>query len=262
MAVSGTLQVTVALLGFLTTRSDPTDPAVYEHRRAIALKYSLCSQFFDMSRFPSLCTICKTSVNGKSKHCGFCNRCVHRFDHHCKWLNNCIGELNYVLFLVLISVLDLSEAVFMVYCGLFFRLSTEDEFDDNCKEYAGWYAKPVILTVVSFAFFLALGIFVGLANLIVLNTWLRRYKHMTTYEYIVQQRKTAAKYQERQSAPSEAMEQLSMSQVPLVRAGRRAGPVPETPPPLLPLDAVAETGKERCKSTAAVSPDAPMDSLS
>ena len=258
--MSGSLQATVALLGFLTTRSDPTDPAVYEYRRAIALKYLPHSQFFDMTRFPSLCTICKTSVNGKSKHCGFCNRCVHRFDHHCKWLNNCIGELNYGLFLLLISVLDLSEVVFLVYCGVFFQVAAEDDFDRNCKDYAGWAAKPVILTVVGFSCLVAFAIFLGLANLIVLNIWLRRYKHMTTYEYIVQQRKAAAKYKE-QHVPSEQIEQFSMSQMPLVRGGRRAGPVPSDPAPSLPM-ALSDFGKEGHKSTAAVSPEAQMDSWS
>ena len=38
MVVCGMLQVGVAVIGYMTTRSDPTDPAVYAHRRAMALR--------------------------------------------------------------------------------------------------------------------------------------------------------------------------------------------------------------------------------
>jgi hypothetical protein len=38
MVICGVLQIAVAVLGFLTTKSDPTDPAVYAHRRAMALR--------------------------------------------------------------------------------------------------------------------------------------------------------------------------------------------------------------------------------
>jgi hypothetical protein len=41
--------------------------------------------------FKFFCSICKTHVHPRSKHCGDCNKCIAVFDHHCKWLNNCIG---------------------------------------------------------------------------------------------------------------------------------------------------------------------------
>ena len=38
MVICGLFQGAVAVLGFFTTKSDPTDPAVYAHRKAIALR--------------------------------------------------------------------------------------------------------------------------------------------------------------------------------------------------------------------------------
>lgn len=38
MVICSLFQIAVAVLGLLTTKSDPTDPAVYAHRRAMALR--------------------------------------------------------------------------------------------------------------------------------------------------------------------------------------------------------------------------------
>jgi len=177
-------------MGLWATLSDPTDVAVYAHRRA-----QQNGEFFDTSLYPAMCTICKTSVHGGSKHCGFCNRCVQSFDHHCKWLNNCIGQGNYRLFLVLIGILFCSELAFCIAALLFLGRSGEDSFRENCERYAGWDCQGLAIALVAFALLVAALVVFGLANLIGLHVWLRKYKKMTTYEYIISKRR-AAKYRD------------------------------------------------------------------
>lgn len=173
-------------MGLWATLSDPTDEAVYIHRKA-----QRNGQFFDTSLYPAMCTICKTCVHGGSKHCGFCNRCVQSFDHHCKWLNNCIGKGNYRTFIVLICTLFCSELTFCVSAVLFLDKSSEESFKDECEVYAGWDCRGLAIALVGLAMLVAALVAFGVANLIGLHVWLRKYKKMTTYEYIISKRRSA-----------------------------------------------------------------------
>jgi hypothetical protein len=51
-------QVTVAVLGFKITRSDPTDPAVYIQHE------------IDHTKYPLKCETCDVNVALTTKHCG------------------------------------------------------------------------------------------------------------------------------------------------------------------------------------------------
>jgi len=154
------------------------------------------------------------------------------------------------MFLWLISLLDVSELVFLVYCCVFFSEARNEDFDSHCADYTGWQSSGLILTFTGLAFILALLIVIGVTNLIILNFWLRQIKHMTTYEYIVMQRKAAAKYKDGSTVnQNEADQHLSMSQVPLVRGHLRTNPI-------MPLPLMSSEGKTAgdCKTTT-VSPE-------
>jgi len=154
-----------------------------------------------------MCTICKTCVGGRSKHCGFCNRCVASFDHHCKWLNNCIGQTNYALFVRLIVSLAFSEIAFIIFACLYLQLAASSGLRD--------LGLPLVLFLVPTSLTLTICIAVALAifNLLALNFWLRRYKHMTTYEYILARRKKAERYRPN---TVESQDHCSLSHIPLV----------------------------------------------
>ena len=188
--MTGGLQVATILMGLKAMLSDPTDLAVYAHRKAQG-----AGQFFDTSQYPAMCTICKTSVHGGSKHCGFCNRCVDGFDHHCKWLNNCVGKENYRTFVVLICVMLMSMLMFSATAVMFLVKSSEDDFGEDCQRYAGWKCQGLVIALVALGLIVAALVAFALVNLIALHVWLRKCKKMTTYEYIISKRK-AAKYLE------------------------------------------------------------------
>jgi hypothetical protein len=85
------LLASVVPLAYLSSRTDPVDDCVLNHRTGRS-----------NSNIPGCdeanllyCCYCKTHVQKRSKHCRACNKCVSDFDHHCKWLNNCIGGKNY-----------------------------------------------------------------------------------------------------------------------------------------------------------------------
>lgn len=140
-----------------------------------------------------MCTICNTSVQVNSKHCGFCNRCVYRFDHHCKWLNNCVGQGNYRLFFVQIVVLELSELCFAGFACVFMSRAAQEGFQQRCLQYSGWNSEPFMLSLVAFSLLLSAITAFGVFNLLILHIWLRFIKQMTTYDYIISQKK-ANKY--------------------------------------------------------------------
>ena len=75
--------VALIVSGIFTTSINPTDPL------------STLQIIIEKKHIGGLCSLCKSSVDVSSKHCGVCNRCVTYFDHHCKWVNNCIGRRNY-----------------------------------------------------------------------------------------------------------------------------------------------------------------------
>lgn len=137
-----------------------------------------------------LCTICNTSVESSSKHCGQCDRCVSNFDHHCKWLNNCIGGRNYKLFIKLIVSL---MATYMILSGfsvysIYLYFERHEEYIDYIDES---YSYEKGLTFLMISFFLAISscaIVIAVGNLIGLHVYLAR-RGITTYDYIVEKRR-------------------------------------------------------------------------
>lgn len=192
--VSGFLQVLTLLLGLLISLSDPTDPAVHEHRTARSLGLP-----FNASRYPAECSLCGTSVAGSSKHCGSCNRCVVGFDHHCKWLNTCIGSRNYAIFLALLVTIVVSEAAFCAFAGEFVRYATSAAFGQ--KEMR---CNPgVVLSLVGGALVLACLGFLGTFGLLLAHIWLRFGRGMTTYQYL-QAKRRCSKYRNLSYSAAEA----------------------------------------------------------
>ena len=110
-------------------------------------------------------------------------------------MNNCIGGQNYRLFASLIGVLTVSQAVFCAFAGAFLGETAKDGFVGRCREYSGWDSSMLVEVMVAFALLAAGLTAFGISNLIGLHLWLRKVKHMTTYDYIISQRKSA-KYKE------------------------------------------------------------------
>lgn len=181
------LQVSVVSFGYLVTKSDPTDPVVYQHRYAKDNWYLPLSQSFDSSRYASVCTICGTSVSNSAKHCGYCNRCVDRFDHHCKWLNNCIGQRNYAQFGALIGSLESMEILmFSASLWLLMLYFTDNDWvQARVLEVYSDQVTDLLYVFLWIQTLIALLIMVAVGNLIGLHIWLRKYKKMTTFEYIL-----------------------------------------------------------------------------
>ena len=184
--VSGFLQVLALALGLLISASDPTDPTVYEHKKAKALGLP-----FNSSRYPSECTLCGTSVEGSSKHCGTCNRCVVGFDHHCKWLNTCIGSRNYARFLALLGTLVVSEGVFCGFAGGFLRYAAKVAYEQKEMQ----CSPGVVLGLLGGALLLAGAGFIATLGLLLAHTWLRLCCRMTTYQFI-QAKRRSSKYRD------------------------------------------------------------------
>ena len=191
-------QAAVLILGLFATCTDPTDPTVYNHRRA---QQGLSS--FDPDQYQAFCTICGTYVQLHSKHCGECNRCVSGFDHHCRWLNNCVGRANYRLFAWAIGALEVAEIGTVAASG---------------------YAICA-LPAPSMGFFLVLSLLllstgIAFANgyLILFHLWLRS-QHLTTYEFLISHRSgRTLPLPQAQKAPTETGEPYSpRDPVPLLK---------------------------------------------
>lgn len=159
----------VLILGYITTKSDPTDPSIERQRRA-KQQGSLVNSF----EYEAVCDKCGFLVNGTSKHCAICNRCVLRFDHHCKWLNNCIGSINYRMFICLVLVFIFNQGVLFAFSGLAF-VETEAAVSGG------------IIAALSFVSSSSLVSFLAAVWLAITHAYLA-YRGITTYEYIVARR--------------------------------------------------------------------------
>ena len=139
----------------------------------------------------------------KSKHCGTCNRCVKDFDHHCKWVNNCIGGENYRTFAGMIGTLTVSELLLSIFCSVF--LSSSD-WKSETVDYLGWHGETLVVVLVTLMLVASVVTTVGLTRLMLLHIWLRKWKKMTTYDYIMSRMKT--KYVEPENRLAEHSESV------------------------------------------------------
>ncbi|KAL0246670.1 hypothetical protein GEMRC1_007881 [Eukaryota sp. GEM-RC1] len=118
-------------------------------------KPSHLPSFFHEIKNSQFCSICNTRVCKTAKHCRLCQKCVPNFDHHCRYTNNCISKSsNYPHFFVLLTVMTVASLLILIFFFLF-------------------------LSIISSILLLQLFLFhVKLFRL-----------GLTTYEYIVKQRK-------------------------------------------------------------------------
>lgn len=187
--------------------------------------------------------MCGTCIQDNAKHCGICNRCVNDFDHHCKWLNNCIGGQNYPLFLSVLVSVDMSELVISIYAGLFLNYSFEGEFSERCKEYLGWSGDYLMITLVALSLVIALLFVSGVTWLLLTHFWLRKLKHMTTYQYITNHLKSEVRYIESTTGASRFSEAPLESPAPQRQPHRpNCAVVPmQAPTQILEIESASKT---------------------
>lgn len=130
----------------------------------------------------------------------------------------------------------------MAFSAVFLSNIKTSDFERKCSEYSGWDSAGLIISLVSLGLLLAGITAVGVFNLLGLHIWLRLIKHMSTYDYIISQRK-ANKYKTPVSHTQQGSESVHMDnsesgyQIPLVgKSSRRdvSRIVPETPMGLEP----------------------------
>lgn len=148
----GVLYLSLGIVGFLVTWSDPTAKECKEENKKL------------------YCEVCTVYVRARTKHCRRCKRCVNEFDHHCNSLNNCIGKDNYKLFILMIVLLELG-LILTVFLDCYMLLYMEDE---GIRKYVIGGVIGLNCTI-SVLFFAMNGYLIGF------HTYLA-FAKMTTYE--------------------------------------------------------------------------------
>lgn len=166
------------IFGLMATMINPTDPL---STLGITIENKTNTKF---------CSICKSSVQMSSKHCGKCDRCATSFDHHCIWLNNCIGQRNYRSFILALTGLVINSALITTFC----TINLLNYYLDECIELeihkkiqkiqsdSSWIAEVCILLAYGIASFILAG------NLLCFHIWIK-WKGITTVEYILNRRR-------------------------------------------------------------------------
>jgi len=165
--LAGVLDLIIIYYGYITTKSDPSDPIVRQDRY-----HKLTKTYFPEKDYEYYCNFCEAHVQEKTKHCGRCNRCTAKFDHHCVWLNNCVGWTNYRAFFKLITF----AIIFLVQnwaASLFVVLVIMP---------GAWDSSYYILNIIELVINVPMTI--GVCMLLYYHIWLWRHGK-TTYQHIV-----------------------------------------------------------------------------
>ncbi|KAE9234341.1 hypothetical protein PF004_g9413 [Phytophthora fragariae] len=153
------------------------------------------------------CNVCMKYVNNQSRHCRLCDKCVDVFDHHCKWLNNCVGKKNYKFFLgsvVGASVFLAVQIAVGIYLVVELYTNEDDVRGNSATSYGcstekddvtglcvdGQYRVSLqtlrIIHIVLLAFLSPWLFMIGQLALFHFHLCM---ENITTYDYIVRQRK-------------------------------------------------------------------------
>lgn len=117
-----------------------------------------------------------------------CNKCVDTFDHHCPWLNTCVGRKNYHFFMGLLGstcALTMLQIAGYVHTGV--RVLTSDSQEERLEDVYGLplLAYGILLSIIGAVVVAALTL---ILQLLTFHVGLI-YRGMTTYEFIMEQRK-------------------------------------------------------------------------
>ncbi|XP_075262746.1 uncharacterized protein LOC142354358 isoform X3 [Convolutriloba macropyga] len=140
----------------------------------------------------NFCYICDAFVSKSAKHCGQCNKCVEGFDHHCLWLNNCVGRRNYRYFIYTLVVgILLLVGVVLSSASLIFVAALDGSKVKGWIDFVvfGGHVSSTVFFVYNAIILLIGTIILGFAlHLLTFHIYLNS-KSMTTYDYIVRQRR-------------------------------------------------------------------------
>ena len=209
------MTICVCVYCYLCTSTDPTDTAVLAERKAVKL-----GELFNSHDYTQMCTLCRTHVHDQSKHCGVCNRCVDGFDHHCRWVNNCIGKRNFRMFVGLVIALE-GVAALQVAAGIYVVQGCYWSTDIQNNLIAIY--SPSLFTMQTYIAGLALFLFISLI-LLLTNTQLLLFhcylslKGLSTYEYILKQRKNTGQIQPKPAEIANQAEVTVMNETTLSKS--------------------------------------------
>ena len=187
IAIFSILLLLYLWIGYLVSKSDPTDPAILLFKTCKEHQYDLYRQLLALEEMNDrFCSICQCPVNSSSKHCIRCGRCTIGFDHHCKWVNNCIGEKNYISFILLISMVEVFYLYMFSNCtyvltGLFYN--NRSGVSDFSKLGPGFFYADIGLIITSTFLCGLITVFNG--YLIMFHIFIK-IRGITTYQFIIQ----------------------------------------------------------------------------
>ncbi|EOD40405.1 hypothetical protein EMIHUDRAFT_428789 [Emiliania huxleyi CCMP1516] len=214
------------VFGFLTTHTDAADPAVIAKRVGPPTVSGPGAGI-------NYCYLCEVGVAKRTRHCRRCDKCVAIFDHHCPWVNTCIGEGNYRYFLAMLAAVGAMTALQLATAVQACVGLTDSSFVRDVEDTYGGMPSAVYAVLMGLTGLAALAAFFLVSQLLFFHLGLI-HRGVTTYEFIVAQRRKAAQQPERPSsrwqrcndelqknAPCLSMCQLCCEEAMQKRAARR-----------------------------------------